>query len=386
MLTAVLAQQYASVQDMYPPYNQDPSSYRQSPGQSMAQQGPFADAHAPNAYTGGSPHQQQQQQYGYSDYAQQQHLPQSGYSPYAGDNGYSNNSRPYLPSKDSYGSQSGGMGAGAAAGAGIGAAAGASSSRKQAQTTSWMEGGGEPSTGMSKKAKWWIAIGVLLVLAGAGGGIAAWQVLKKNNDSSSSSSSVSSTNKNGGSGTSISGDPSDFTKDSNLKQSFYAMGYSPSGSILPTCGANLAEVQRDIQLLSQLTTRIRTYGSDCNASTLVMQAIQDTKVDMTVWLGIYIDTDESIWERQRDDTLAIIQKYGVDHISGITVGNEFLLNTNGAASSYTSIRQKVAEFKSELAKLSLSKTIPVGTADAGSMITAALSSSADYVMANVHPW
>lgn len=283
-----------------------------------------------------------------------------------------------MTSKESYGSNA--MGAGAL---GAGAAA---SGRKQQQTSTWMEGGREPSTGMSKKAKWFIAIGVLLVLAGIGGGIAAWQIVKKNNDSSSSSSSVGSTSKNGADNTAVSGDPSKFTKDPNLKQSFYAMAYSPTGSILPTCGANLAEVQRDMQLLSQLTTRIRTYGSDCNASTLVMQAIEDTKVDMTVWLGIYIDTDDTIWARQRDDTLAIIQKYGTAHISGITVGNEFLLNTEGAASSYTSIAQKVTEFKAELAKLNLDKTIPVGTADAGSMITAALSRNVDYVMANVHPW
>ncbi|KAK9894951.1 glycoside hydrolase family 17 protein [Cystobasidium minutum MCA 4210] len=237
----------------------------------------------------------------------------------------------------------------------------------------------------SSKKKWILGTLIVLILAGIGGGIAAWQIIKRNNESSSSSS-VSSTSKNGGSTSGVSGNPANFKKDSNLKQSFYAMAYSPSGSILPTCGANLADVQRDIQLLSQLTTRIRTYGSDCNASTLVMQAIEDTKVDMTVWLGIYIDSDDTIWERQRDDTLAIIQKYGTDHISGVTVGNEFLLNTEGAASSYTSIRQKVAEFKSELAKLNLDKTIPVGTADAGSMITASLASNVDYVMANVHPW
>lgn len=242
------------------------------------------------------------------------------------------------------------------------------------------------SSGSSSKKKWIIGLIVLLVAAGIGGGIAAWQIVKKNDSSSSSSSSISSNDSNNGNSTSVSGDPSNFKKDSNLKQSFYAMAYSPSGSILPNCGATLSEVQRDMQLLSQLTTRIRTYGSDCNASTLVMQAIQDTKVNMTVWLGIYIDSDDTIWERQRDDTLAIVSKYGTDHISGITVGNEFLLNTNGAASSYTSIRNKVAEMKSELEKLNLDKTVPVGTADAGSMITASLASHVDYVMANVHPW
>ena len=123
-----------------------------------------------------------------------------------------------------------------------------------------------------------------------------------------------------------------------------------------------------------------------------MEAIRQTKVDMQVYLGIYIDTDDTIWERQRDDTLAIVQEYGVDHIAGITVGNEFLLNqANGAAtapaSAYTSITTKVAEMKAALAALSLSKTVPVGTADAGSMITTRLGGGVvDYAMANVHPW
>jgi exo-beta-1,3-glucanase (GH17 family) len=122
-----------------------------------------------------------------------------------------------------------------------------------------------------------------------------------------------------------------------------------------------------------------------------MEAIRQTKVDLTVYLGIYISEDETIWERQRADTLAIIQEYGVDHISGITVGNEFLLNqANGAATApaaaVRSITTKVAQFKQDLAGLSLSKTVPVGTADAGSMVSTTLAAGVDYYMANVHPW
>jgi exo-beta-1,3-glucanase (GH17 family) len=122
-----------------------------------------------------------------------------------------------------------------------------------------------------------------------------------------------------------------------------------------------------------------------------MEAIRQTKVDLNVYLGIYISEDETIWERQRADTLAIIQEYGVDHISGITVGNEFLLNqANGAATApaaaVRSITTKVAQFKQDLAGLSLSKTLPVGTADAGSMVSTTLAAGVDYYMANVHPW
>jgi hypothetical protein len=63
--------------------------------------------------------------------------------------------------------------------------------------------------------------------------------------SSSSSSSVTSSNPN---------DPSQFTKDSRLKKSFYGIAYTPEGSQLPNCGNKLADVITDIQLLSQLTT------------------------------------------------------------------------------------------------------------------------------------
>jgi hypothetical protein len=36
--------------------------------------------------------------------------------------------------------------------------------------------------------------------------------------------------------------------------------------------------------------------------------------------------------------------------------------------------------------MSLSKTIPVGTADAGGSFNTAIIEACDYCMANVHPW
>lgn len=48
---------------------------------------------------------------------------------------------------------------------------------------------------------------------------------------------------------------------------------------------------------------------------------------MTVFLGNYpIATDNgTAYERQRNELKAAIQTYGTDHISGVTVGNEFML-------------------------------------------------------------
>jgi exo-beta-1,3-glucanase (GH17 family) len=90
-------------------------------------------------------------------------------------------------------------------------------------------------------------------------------------NSSKSSSASSSSSGSGAVNQSDPNDPSTFTKDSRLKQSFWAMAYTPKGSQLPACGNTLEGVIEDIQLMSQLTTRLRLYGSDCNQSALVVR-------------------------------------------------------------------------------------------------------------------
>jgi exo-beta-1,3-glucanase (GH17 family) len=43
---------------------------------------------------------------------------------------------------------------------------------------------------------------------------------------------------------------------------------------------------------------------------------------VTVWLGVYIGTDEVVNMQQMTETIAVIQMYGVSHIAGVIVGNE----------------------------------------------------------------
>lgn len=138
-----------------------------------------------------------------------------------------------------------------------------------------------------------------------------------------------------------------------LHVSFYGFSYVPKGAQIPECGASQANVTEDIQLISQLTSalrferisfyrfhftnnltiahflaRLRMYGSACNQSQLVLQAIQETKANMTVWLGIYIGTDETVNQEQMTETLAAIKAYGTKHISGVIVGNEYVLDAS----------------------------------------------------------
>ncbi|OCF75503.1 glucan 1,3-beta-glucosidase [Kwoniella mangroviensis CBS 8886] len=250
--------------------------------------------------------------------------------------------------------------------------------------------------GRGGKRKWFIIGGIvgMLALIGIIVGVVVSQVNKNNNNNNNSSNSSNSGSGNSTTTIKNENDPSDFDKDSRLHQSFWGFAYTPQDALLPWCGASQNNVTRDIQLLSQLTTRLRLYGANCNQSALVLQAIQDTKVDMTVWLGIYVDSNEEAYNDQVKAVEDALKTYGTDHVSGITVGNEYILNTAGTDSTTSSIylsasktiTDKITEVKSAIAGLGLSKTLPVGTSDAGSVMSKTLGEGIDYFMANVHPW
>jgi len=326
----------------------------------------------------------------FSDRSASLNAPSNPY--YAGPNSYSNYSNPNFDSAYGAGAMSkeslapvntttGGGGQRARTGS-----APSPASLKQ-QHSAWMEGGKEPANASPWKK--WALIGglVVLVLAGVAGGIAGWRISQSNSSSSSSGTSSAADNlPNPETDREVGSDPSSWQKDSRLHQSFWGIAYTPQNVQLPDCGAVQSNVSQEIQIISQLTTRIRTYGSDCNQSAMIMQAIQDTQVDLSVWLGIYVDDNATTWDRGVQATLDVVQTYGTANIAGITVGNEYILDQNATSASYTYIEDKVAEFKKELDALNLDKTIPVGTADAGSVMTAALNRKVDYAMSNVHPW
>ncbi|KXN88617.1 putative glucan endo-1,3-beta-glucosidase btgC [Leucoagaricus sp. SymC.cos] len=196
-------------------------------------------------------------------------------------------------------------------------------------------------------------------------------------------------------------DPSTFVKDPNLHQAFYGIAYTPVGSQLPDCGNSLDAVIQDVQarLLSQITKRVRLYGADCNQTALVLEAIKRTKVDMTVWLGNYVvpDDNNAAYNRQKGVLQQAIQDYGSDHIGGMTVGNEFMLNyvtAHGGVDPNSPTANQGAQIlisniqdtQSWLQAMNLPKHIPIGNADAGSFFNNEVLQIVEYGMSNVHPW
>ncbi|KAF7290974.1 Glycoside hydrolase family 17 protein [Mycena chlorophos] len=236
---------------------------------------------------------------------------------------------------------------------------------------------------------------IVLVAVGVGIGVGVSKnshhtSAKSAESTSGNSSVVSQTDPN---------DPSTFIKNPALKQSFYGIAYTPYGSQLPNCNNTLEEVITDIQLLSQLTTRIRLYGADCNQSALVLEAIKQTKVDMSVHLAVYpIATDAgAAYVRQRDLVQSALQTYGTDHVLGLTIGNEFILDylsDNGGASQDPNsdvgnagadlLLMNITDARSMLQ--GIGAKIPVGTSDAGSYFNTKVLQAVDFGLSNVHPY
>lgn len=113
------------------------------------------------------------------------------------------------------------------------------------------------------------------------------------------------------------------TPDPRLSRSFYGIDYTPHGAQAQfQCGISQQQVNQDLQVLQQLTSRIRLYGMDCDQASLVMEGIKQLKLDMGVLLTLWVDGNQTTYERQYKIFWDVVRKYGGDHILGVSVGNE----------------------------------------------------------------
>ena len=156
----------------------------------------------------------------------------------------------------------------------------------------------------------------------------------------------------------------------------------------PNCDQTLANTIVDMQLLSQVTTRIRLYNSECNQTALVLDAIKQTKTNLKVFPAIYVsEKDEVGYQRQRTALQQALQTYGKDNVLGIIVGNEFMLNytlghnatdTNSTVGLNASaiLKGKIADIRQMLTSMNVD--IPVGTSDVGGFFNTDLLGGVDF--------
>ncbi|KAF1816258.1 glycoside hydrolase, partial [Eremomyces bilateralis CBS 781.70] len=244
-----------------------------------------------------------------------------------------------------------------------------------------------------KKQRWIITVVVVLVIlaiiAGAVvGGILGSQKANKNKDPASDGG----TNGQTAAEDDASGDLSKDSKEikallnnPDLHRVFPGMDYTPLNSQYPDCLVNPPSqnnVTRDVAVLSQLSNKLRMYGTDCNQTQLVLHAIDRLALkDMKVWLGVWLDTNQTTNDRQMSQMWDILDEYGDDPFEGLVVGNEILFRKDMTESQLGLFLQNV---KSNLTSKGVK--LPLATSDLGSSWTTTLATYVDVIMSNIHPF
>jgi exo-beta-1,3-glucanase (GH17 family) len=297
--------------------------------------------------------------------------------------------------------------AAAAAGAGAGAAAGGMLGRsyhngstefdtgaRPEKSSAWLAGRKESS---KKKRKWAIILLIFAVVAGAliggivggvlnnGGGGGGGGGDGKGNSNSNGQSAQDDAKENGDLSI-TSSEIKDLMNNPDLHRVFPGMDYTPLNTQYPDCKKNPPSqnnVTRDVAVLSQLTNKIRLYGTDCNQTQMVIHAIDklEMKDDIKIWLGVWQDDNASTNKRQLDQMWDILEKYGDKYFEGIILANEILFREQMTVQELGDIMNQTRE---RMANEGIN--LPVATSDLGDDWTPELGLQSDYIMANIHPF
>lgn len=167
-----------------------------------------------------------------------------------------------------------------------------------------------------------------------------------------------------------------------FSRSFYGINYSPSNVQYPSCGVNQRSVTLDMAVLSQLTTRVRIYGTDCDQAALILNAIEDLGIDMKLTLGLWISPMLEVSLRQIEDMKRILHTYPHSLIDSIIVGNELLFRNEMSQDQLIEYIDYVRDYLHSEGIYD----IGVGTSEIGSKWTRNLAQHVDIIAVNIHPF
>ncbi|KAL7787005.1 glycoside hydrolase family 17 protein [Trichoderma ceciliae] len=252
----------------------------------------------------------------------------------------------------------------------------------------------------SRRWRWAISILVVVIIVGAVVGGVVGSRIANNHGSKSSSGSGSSSSNGGSSGNGGSGSSSDDGGDLNINSQeikdllnnpdlhkvFPGIDYTPLNCQYPACltdPPSQNNITRDVAVLSQLTNKIRLYGTDCNQTQMVLHSISQLEMtnDIKVWLGVWQDNNATTNARQLEQMWDILEQYGDDPFEGLIVANEALFRQQFTA---TTLGELLDDVRANLTKKNMN--LPVATSDLGDDWTEVLAADSDCIMANVHPF
>lgn len=165
---------------------------------------------------------------------------------------------------------------------------------------------------------------------------------------------------------------------------FSGVAYSPSNALEPQCGFTRRDAMLDLARLSTITTRIRNYGMQCDQSEFILDAIEYMNLNMTLAMGVWIGSNDTVNQEQMDLMKKIISKYPnpLELINSIYIGNEVLFREDKT-------RDELIEYIQDAKTFLQSRgidDIPVGTSEIGSLVDLPLLQACEIVGANIHPF
>lgn len=288
-------------------------------------------------------------------------------------------------------------GAGAGAGAGIGAGMTRALGGQNPSGNYGPVGGDAEKSAFvadaakSKKRKRWLigfVIAAIIIVGAIVGGVVGGLLSRNGGSSSSGGSTGSGGSRTGGLYDINSKEVQKVLNDDRLHKVFPAMDYTPNYAQYPQClskggGPLQNNVTIDVAIMSQLTPAVRLYGTDCNQTELVLEAIDRLEMHdtMKVWLGVYLDANQTTNARQIQHMYDLLDKYDHDRFVGVIVGNEVLFAESITAQQ---LGVQLDGIRSNFSSKGIN--LPVSTADLGDNWDAALAQASDIIMANIHPF
>ncbi|KAI9717559.1 MAG: hypothetical protein M1812_004700 [Candelaria pacifica] len=264
-----------------------------------------------------------------------------------------------------------------------------------------MDGSGPPAeksewlnrqTGGNRKMRWIVGILIVFllvaVIVGAViGGVLGSRKAAANKASSPQGQSAKDDLATNGDLTKDSAEIKKLMNNPDLHKVFPGMDYTPFNAQYPECLSNMPSqnnITRDIAVLSQLTNKVRTYGTDCNQTDMIIHAIDKLDLkDMKVWLGVWLEKNTTTNDRQLEQMYKILDDHGDKPFAGLIIGNEVLFREDLSA---TELGKTLSDVKTNLTSKKI--TLPIATSDLGDdwRKNPTLVQDADIVMANIHPF
>ena len=256
---------------------------------------------------------------------------------------------------------------------------------REAEKSEWLN----KQTSGRKRMGWIFGAIIALVVVGAavGGAIGGIKASKSHGSGSSSGSAGQTAAEDDGKGDLNKNSPEILALMNNpdLHKVFPGMDYTPYNAQYPACLSNMPSqnnVTRDMAVLSQLTSAVRLYGTDCNQTEMVLHAINALALkDMKVWLGVWLGNNQTTNDRGLSAMNQLLAKYGASPFAGVIVGNEVLYRED---MTETELGKVLSDVRTNLTNMKID--LPLATSDLGDSWTAGLAADVDIVMSNVHPF